>query len=86
MYFFKILNGHETIDPNILFKMKTGKITRGHDFTLEQGHSRLDVRTYSFSQGTIYEWNRLLTDCVLSSSINMFNNIIDNNYFLVGEV
>ena len=25
---FKILNGHENIDPNIFFKIKTGKITR----------------------------------------------------------
>ena len=31
---FKILNGHENIDPNIFFKIKTGKITRGHDVTL----------------------------------------------------
>ena len=31
---FKILNDHENIDPNIFVKIKTGKITRGHDFTL----------------------------------------------------
>ena len=30
----KILNGHENIDPNIYFKINTGKITGGHDFTL----------------------------------------------------
>ena len=34
---FKILNGHANIDPNIFFKIKTGKITRGHDFTLVKG-------------------------------------------------
>ena len=47
----RYLNGHENIDPNIFFKMKTGKITRGHDFTLVKGQSRLDFRKYSFSRG-----------------------------------
>ena len=42
--FFKILNDHENIDPNIFFKIKTGKITRGHDLTLEKGQNRLDFR------------------------------------------
>ena len=36
---FKILNGHENIDTNIYFKFKTGKRTRGHDFTLVKGLS-----------------------------------------------
>ena len=36
------------IDLNIiLFLIKTGKITRGHDFLLEKAQSRLDVREYS---------------------------------------
>ena len=34
---FKILNGHENIDPYIFFKIKPGKRTRGHDFTLVKG-------------------------------------------------
>ena len=60
---FKILNGHENIDPNIFFKIKTGKRT----ITLVKGHSRLDVRKYSFSQRTVNEWNKLSADCVHSS-------------------
>ena len=71
---FKILNGHENIDPNIFFKIKTGKITRGHDFTLVKGQNRLDFRKYSFSQRTVNEWKKLSADCVHSSSVNMFNN------------
>ena len=50
---FKILNGHENTDPNIFFKIKTGNITREHDFTLEKGQSRLNVRKYSFYQSTV---------------------------------
>ena len=41
----QILNGHEKIDPNIIVKINTGKRSRGHDFTLVKGQSRLDVRT-----------------------------------------
>ena len=51
-----------------------GKITREHDF---KEQSRLDVRKYSFSQGTIVVWNKLLTSCVHASSVNMFKNRID---------
>ena len=58
--------------------IKTGKITRGHDFTLVQGQNRLDFRKYSFSQRTVNEWNKLSADCVHSSSVNMFKNRIDN--------
>ena len=40
---FKIMNGHENNDINIFLKIDTGKRTRGHDFTLVKGQSRLDV-------------------------------------------
>ena len=75
---FKILNGHDNIDPNIFFKIKTGKITRGHDCTLVKGQNRLNFRKYSFSQRTVNEWNKLSADFVHSSSVNMFKNRIDN--------
>ena len=64
------------IYTSIFFKIKTGKITRGHDFTLVKGPSRLDFRT--LSQRTVNEWNKLPDDCVHSSSVNMFRNRIDN--------
>ena len=59
----KILNGHEYIDPNIFFfKIKTGKITRGHELTLVKRQSRLDVRKYSFPQRTVKKCNKLSAD------------------------
>ena len=67
----KILYGHENIEPNISFKIKSGKRTRGRYFTLAKGQSRLDVRKYSFSQKTVNERNRLSADSVHSISINM---------------
>ena len=41
-------------------------------------YNRLDFRKYSSSQRTVDEWNKWLADCVHSSSVNMFKNIIDN--------
>ena len=50
---------------------------RGHNYTLVKKQSRLDVRKYSFSQRTINVWNKLSTDFVHASSINMFKNKMD---------
>ena len=74
---FKILSVYENIDSNIFFEIKESKITRGHNYTLVKKQSRLDVRKYSFSQRTINVWNKLSTDCVHASSVNMFKNKID---------
>ena len=59
------------------FEIKESKITRGHNYTLEKKQSRLDVRKFSFSQMTTNVWNNLSTDCVHTSSVNMFKNKID---------
>ena len=74
---FKILNGYENIDSNIVFEIKESKITRRHNYTLEKKQSRLDVTKYSFAQRAINVWTNLSTDCVHTSSVSMFNNKID---------
>ena len=71
------MTGYENNDYNICFEIKKSKITRGHNYTLAKKQSRLDVRKYSLSQRTINVWNKLSTDCVHASSINMFKNKID---------
>ena len=83
---FKILNGYENIDSNIFFEIKESKITRGHNYTLVKKQSRLDVRKYSFSQRTINVWNKLSTDCVHATSVNMFKNKIDKYLAKAGYV
>ena len=52
---FKIVNGYENVDRNILFKLKEGSRTRGHKAALVQEQCRLDTRKYSFSQRVINE-------------------------------
>ena len=74
---FHILNGYENIDSNTFFEIKESKKTRGHNFTLVKKQSRLDVRKFSFSQRTINVWNKLSSECVHASSVNMFKNRID---------
>ena len=83
---FKILNGYENIDSNIFFEIMESKITRGHNYTLVKKQSRLDVRKYSFSQRTINVWNKLSTDCVHATSVNMFKNKIDKYLAKAGYI
>ena len=45
--------------------------TRGHGVTLANKQCRLDIRTFSFSQRKLNEWNRCSADCVGTSSVNM---------------
>ena len=71
----KILNGYENIDRNIFFSLKKDNRTRLHEVTLVKNQCRLDIRKYLFY--TISEWNKLSTDCVTASSLNMFKNKVD---------
>ena len=68
---FKILNGYENIDRNMFFSLKKDSRTRGHEVKLVKDQFRLDIRKYSFSQRTINVWNKLSTDCITASSMNM---------------
>ena len=51
---------------------------------LVRDQCRLDIRKHSFSQRTINEWNKLSTDCVTASSVNMFKNKVDTYLRRVG--
>ena len=75
--FLKILNVYENIDRNMFFSLKKDSRTRGHEVKLVKDQCRLDIRKHSFSQRTINEWNKLSTDCVTASSVNMFKNKVD---------
>ena len=74
---FKILNGYENIDRNIFFTIKEVRRTRGHEIALAEKQCRLDIRKFSFSQRTVYEWNRLSAEYVGASSVNISKNKID---------
>ena len=51
---FKILNGYENIDRDILFTVKEKSRTRGHVFTLAKKQCRLYIINISASSVYIY--------------------------------
>ena len=59
------------------FSLKKDSRTRGHEVKLVKDQCRLDIRKFSFSQRTVNEWNKLSTDCITASSVNMFKNKLD---------
>ena len=62
---------------NIFFSLKKDGRTRGQEIALVKDQCRLDIRKYSFSQRAVNEWNKLYTDCVNASSMNMFKSKVD---------
>ena len=54
-----------------LFTQERDCRTRGHEVTLVKDQCRLDIKKYSFSQRTINERNKLSSDCVNASSMNI---------------
>ena len=71
-------NGYENIIyRNIFFSLKKDYRIRGHEVTLVKDKFRLNIRKYSFSQRTINDWNKLSTDYVTASIVNMFKNKVD---------
>ena len=55
---FKILNGYENINRNILLSVKDERRTREHGVTLAKKQCRVDIRKYSFLQRTVNKCNR----------------------------
>ena len=70
---FKIFNGYEIL-IEMFFSLKKDSRTRGHEVKLVKDQCRLEIRKYSFVQRTINEWNKLSTDCITASSMNMSKN------------
>ena len=61
----------------MFFSLKKDSKTRGHEENLVKDQCRLDSRKFSFSQRRVNEWNKLSTDCITASSVNMFKNKLD---------
>ena len=66
---------HMKILIEMFFSPKKDSNTRGHEVKLVKDQYRQDIWKYSFSQRTINERNRLFTDCVTASSVNMLTHI-----------
>lgn len=75
---YKFLNGFNKVNYTKFFDKAKYNNTRGHNFKLEKGRCRLDVRKYSFSQRVVSKWNALPAGVVAATSINNFKNRYDN--------
>ena len=61
----------------MFFSPKKDSRTGGHEVKLVKDQCRLDIRKYSFSQRRVNQWNKLSTDCITASSVNIFKNKLD---------
>ena len=52
----------------MFFSLKKDSRPRGHEVTLVKDQCILDIRKY---------WNKLSTDCITASSVNMFKNKVE---------
>ncbi len=73
IYYYKILNGHIPLDPNLFFTQRTASRTRGHPKKLLVPDMRVDVRKFSFACRSIDRWNSLPNDVILAPSLPVFS-------------
>ena len=76
---FKILTDRENIDKHQFFTPSLCNHLRGHSLKLLKPRSSRRVRQNFFSQRVIDEWNKLPSDIVMSTSVNMFKNKLDDH-------
>lgn len=81
---FKILTDREYIDKHQFFTPSLSSHLRGHSLKLLKSRSSRQVRQNFFSQRVIEEWNKLPSDVVTSTSVNMFKNRLDDHWNDVG--
>jgi len=80
---FKILADREN-DKQLFFTPATCSHLREHSLKLSKPRSTRQVRQNFFSQRVIDVWNKLPSNVVTSTSINMFKNKLDDHWNDVG--
>ena len=74
---FKIIHGLSTVKFSTFFEYTTHERTRGHPLKLNKNRVRTDLRQHFFSERVINTWNKLDSDIVCSSSLNIFKNNLE---------
>jgi len=73
---FKILTDRGKVDKYQSFTSSTSHL-RGHCLKLSNSRSSRQVRQNFFSQQIINSWNDLPSNIVMSTSVNVFKNRLD---------
>ena len=74
---FKLLNGVEKIDYNILIQRAEKTGIRGHSYKLVKHRARLDLRQFYFSNRVVNTWNSLPESVVVAGTVNSFKARLD---------
>ena len=74
---FQYLKGAYKREGERLFMKVDSDRTRGNDFKLGQGRSRLDIRRKFFTQRVVTHWNRLPKESVDAPSLEAFKARLD---------
>jgi hypothetical protein len=77
---YKILNGFYDASVVPLLPRNYDTRSRGHSLKLKVDRCKLDIRKFSFCNRVINAWNSLPDHVVISSSLNMFKNSLDNHW------
>jgi len=78
---YKIINGMENVKINQFFEFSNiGYILRGHNKKLLINRSRLNTRTFFFSNRIARHWNNLTQEVVNAPSVNSFKNRLDQHW------
>ena len=70
---FKFLTDSDSLGSCSYLGKVSSSRTRGHDWKLAKGFSRLDIMKFSFSQRVVNEWNSLPVWVVDSDSVLTLN-------------
>ena len=80
------MHGLEDLDESKLFMLTQANITRGHNLMISKEQCKLDIKKYSFSQRVVNTWNKLPTDCVNATNVNLFKNRLEIYLIKAGYV
>ncbi len=78
---YKILHGSlEGVQWRDFFRVADTSRLRGHSLKLKEERSRLDLRTFTFSQRVVNTWNGLPADIVTAPTAKVFKKLLEAHF------
>ena len=71
------MNGTDRLDPRAFFNRPLNERTGDHSQRLFVGRCHLEIRTNSFSQRVVQDWNSLSDHVVTATTLNSFKSRLD---------
>ena len=77
---YKILKGHDSLNPRDFFQPPPSNTTRGHSLKIFKQSCNTSERQHTFSQRVVSLWNNLPENIVNCETINSFKSAIDKRW------